>query len=110
MLCPLSSLSPEDNQYNHSMAYQSMATLLVLGYQIVPPDARSSSQLTYLHLDEETYRQSNGYVPRPLDLGSVELGGNLEGLVTRLAENCHNTWAATRIKEGWTYGRSTVSY
>ena len=109
MLCPLSSLPLEDSQYNHSMAYQTLTTLLVLGYQIVSPDSRSSHRLQYLTLDEEMYRQSNGYFPRPLDLHSVTLDEGLEGLVTRLAENCHNVWAATHIKQGWTYGRSTVS-
>ena len=31
------------------------------------------------------------------------------GLVERLAENAHNVWAAGRIKEGWTFGKASVS-
>ena len=109
MLCPLSFLPPDDSQHSQSLAYQTLATLLVLGYQIVPPESLSPShQLRYLHLEEERYMQSNGYLPRPLDLESVRLEGKLEGLVTRLAENCHEVWAAARIKQGWTYGTCTV--
>ena len=109
MLCPFSSLSPEDSQNNHSMAYQTLATLLVLGYQIHPPVSPSQTQLRHRELEEGRYRQSNGYLPRPLDLEGVQLEGDLAGLVDRLAENCHNVWAAARIRQGWTYGRSTVS-
>ena len=111
MLCPLSSLSPEDSQYVHTMAYETLATLLVLGYHIVPPDSQHSAttELRYQTLSEGEFRQSNGYLPRPLDLDSVELEEHLKGLVTRLAENCHNVWAAARIKQGWMYGRATVS-
>ena len=108
LLCPISSLSPEDSQYDYTMAYETLATLLVLGYHIIPPDSRHT-ELEYQQLDEERYQQSNGYLPRPLNLDSVRVEENLMSLVTRLAENCHNVWAAGRIKQGWTYGRSNVS-
>lgn len=89
------------------MAYETLATLLVLGYHIVPPDKQA--ELNYQELDVERYQQSNGYLPRPLDLESVTLEDSLMALVERLAENCHNVWAAGRIKQGWTYGKSKVS-
>ena len=108
MLCPISSLSPEDSQYDYSMAYETLATLLVLDYNITPVE-EGHTELKYQELEEGKYRQSNGYLPRPLDLDSMRLEDGLHGLVERLAENCHNVWAAGRIKQGWTYGRSTVS-
>ena len=108
LLCPVSSLSPEDSQYDYSMAYETLATLLVLGYNIVPPDD-SRAELKYQELEAERYQQSNGYLPRPLDLDSLKLEEDLMGLVERLAENCHSVWAAGRIRQGWTYGKSTVS-
>lgn len=89
------------------MAYETLATLLVLGYNIVPPDKQA--ELKYQDLDVEMYQQSNGYLPRPLDLDSVTLEDSLMELVEKLAENCHNVWAAGRIKQGWTYGKSKVS-
>ena len=90
------------------MAYETLATLQVLGFQIVPPD-NQQRQLDYQELSEEQYRQSNGYLPRPLKLDAVEVEEKLTELVVRLAENCHNVWAASRIKQGWTYGKSNVS-
>ena len=108
MLCPISSLSPEDSQYDYSMAYETLATLLVLDYNITPVE-EGHAELKYQELEEGKYCQSNGYLPRPLDLDLVRLEDGLHGLVERLAENCHNVWAAGRIKQGWTYGRSTVS-
>jgi hypothetical protein len=44
------------------------------------------------------------YVPRPLDVGDVTLGKDLEKLAERLAEHVHDVWAEARLAEGWTYG------
>ena len=109
LLCPLTSLSHEDRQYDYSMAHETLATLLALGYQIQSPDSRRLG-LEYHELDPQQYHQSNGYLPRPLKLDSVEVEERLQRLVARLAENCHNVWAALRIKQGWTYGKSNVSH
>ncbi|MBQ3329641.1 MAG: Ryanodine receptor Ryr [Ruminococcus sp.] len=45
------------------------------------------------------------YNPKPIDTSSVELSGELTELTEKLAENVHETWAQSRIKEGWTYGK-----
>ena len=108
MLRPLSSLPPEDSLYDYAMAQETLATLLALDYHIVSP-SDTHTELKCQELEAERYRQSNGYLPQPVDLDSVKLEQDLMGLVERLAENCHNVWAATRIKQGWTYGKSTVS-
>ena len=57
----------------------------------------------------QTYAQSNGYKPQPLDLTNVSLSTKMEELVEVLAENIHNVWTAERIKDGFTYGVSDVS-
>ncbi|MBN1422818.1 MAG: Ryanodine receptor Ryr [Planctomycetes bacterium] len=44
------------------------------------------------------------YRPRPIDTSSVRLDEGLLGLMERLAENVHDTWAKGRMDEGWTYG------
>ena len=56
-----------------------------------------------------SYQQSNGYLPRPLDLSVVDVPEDLMVLVNMLAENNHNVWAMQRIKEGWKYGSANVS-
>ena len=90
------------------MAMKTLQTLVALGYQISAEEL-DSSHIQYLELPQERYRQSNGYTPRPLDLGAVTLPSNLGDLVEKLAENAHNIWASGRIQEGWTYGKATVS-
>ena len=55
------------------------------------------------------YQQSNGYLPRPLDLSVVIVPEDLTVLVEMLAENNHNVWAMERIKAGWKYGSASVS-
>ena len=54
------------------------------------------------------YRQSNGYVPAPLDLACITIPDHLSQLLDTLARDAHNVWAAKRIGEGWSYGHSKV--
>jgi hypothetical protein len=56
-----------------------------------------------------TYIQSNGYKPQPLDLSNIILSTKMDHLIEILAENTHNVWAEARIKDGFTYGVSDVS-
>ena len=44
------------------------------------------------------------YIPQPIDVSDVELPAVLEPLREAIAENIHEVWAASRMKEGWTYG------
>ena len=73
----------------------------ILGYNIVP--VQQPDPVSYLDLDEQQYRLSNGYKPRPLRL-DADLPAGLEQLVNMLAENVHNVWADMRIRDGWSYG------
>lgn len=45
-----------------------------------------------------------GFNPQPHDTSNVELSEELIQLAEIMAENVHNVWAKTRIKQGWTYG------
>ena len=44
------------------------------------------------------------YIPHPVDTKDVELPEDLMSLAEQMAKNVHETWAATRIAQGWTYG------
>lgn len=44
------------------------------------------------------------YTPQPVDLNDVQLPEGMDDLVEQLAEHNHDTWAAQRINDGWTYG------
>ena len=44
------------------------------------------------------------YTPRPLDVSAWPLPAELNALLERLAENCHEVWAARRLADGWTWG------
>ena len=44
------------------------------------------------------------YTPTPIDTSDIALSPELAKLLEKLAENTHDTWAAGRIGEGWTYG------
>ena len=77
--------------------------LIGLGYEIA---FDVQQNVVYQELDPAVYRQSNGYLPRPLDLSAITLPQTIAPLIERIAENIHNVWAADRIAEGWTYGVS----
>lgn len=101
-------LSETDKTYDRSMALSTLKTLIALGYGI-SLDATSVPDPPFLALDPSQYQQPNGYLPRPLDLSKVNVQPELLSLVDKLAENAHNLWASTRIREGWTYGLASVS-
>ena len=110
-LKPFEELSEEERFYDYNMATQTLATLVVLGYQISTSDGRaSSSHVAYQDLPPDKYRMSNGYIPQPLNLEGVEVAESLEQLVEKLAENAHNVWAVGRIQQGWSYGKANVSH
>lgn len=44
------------------------------------------------------------YKPTPIDTTDVILPDALLALTEQIAENVHDVWAVSRIKEGWTYG------
>ena len=87
-----------------------LRTILSLGYQIaIDHKQDQQKRLKFIKL-ANTYLQTNGYKPQPLDLASINLTPKLEDLVEKLAENTHNVWAKERIRNGWTYGVTEVYF
>ena len=44
------------------------------------------------------------YKPQPINSIDVQLPPELNELVDLMAENVHDVWAYSRIKQGWSYG------
>lgn len=63
-----------------------------------------------MRLPNESFMQSNGYKPAPLDLSAIILSSKMEQFIDQLAENTHNLWAKERIQQGWTYGLNEVIF
>ena len=40
----------------------------------------------------------------PFNISDIKLSSELEFLIELMAKNVHETWAETRISQGWTYG------
>lgn len=49
-------------------------------------------------------KNSNNYLPHPIDTSNVELPEELISLVDLMAKNCHEVWSETRMRQGWVYG------
>lgn len=45
------------------------------------------------------------YIPKPIFTEDVELAKDILELSEQIAENVHEVWAASRMSEGWTYGK-----
>ncbi|MBQ3369018.1 Ryanodine receptor Ryr [bacterium] len=46
----------------------------------------------------------NNYKPQPIDVSGIALPTELEPLIEQIAQNVHEVWAETRIRQGWIYG------
>lgn len=46
------------------------------------------------------------YKPNLVDTSTVRIPSNLESLIEQLSEQVHESWAAMRIAQGWSYGPS----
>lgn len=44
------------------------------------------------------------YKPKPIDTSDVKISDDILDLCELLAENTHEVWADTRIKDGWRFG------
>ncbi|XP_065916546.1 ryanodine receptor 2-like isoform X2 [Dysidea avara] len=107
MLRPYSALTTEEQQYDHQISEETLKTLIALGYCVMRHEALQSPSIVYQHLDRDKYEQSNGYLPRPLDLSAVTVPEDLMELIHMLAENNHKVWAKEKIKDGWKFGSAT---
>ncbi|TGZ67043.1 hypothetical protein CRM22_004998 [Opisthorchis felineus] len=102
-LTTFAKLPPQDRQYNVTLAYETLRTIVGLGYNITYEPLPEGTRMKTIKLSN-SFTQANGYKPQPLDLSQIRLSKRLEALVDQLAENTHNMWARDRISLGWTYG------
>ena len=49
-------------------------------------------------------KTNDTYTPHSIDTNDVVLPEELVQLSEQIAENVHEVWAKSRMKEGWTYG------
>ncbi|KAJ8044966.1 Ryanodine receptor 2 [Holothuria leucospilota] len=96
-------LSEQEKNFDITMAYETLRTLIALGYHISIDEEASKTTLKRLRLPMN-YLMSNGYKPAPYNLSTVTVNPKMERLVEQLAENAHNVWARDRMEQGWTYG------
>ena len=45
------------------------------------------------------------YIPNPKDTSNILLSDDLLELTEAMARNVHEVWAATRIEQGWIFGK-----
>lgn len=66
-------------------------------------DAWSESRHYMVQVRKKKFPEE--YIPQPVDVSDVELSSELRELTEMIAENAHDVWADSRMKEGWTYGK-----
>jgi hypothetical protein len=82
--------------------------------RIIDPQEQSTLKIP-LQIFLKAWKESQNYVirvlqsiedyePQPINLEDIKLTDELLELQEAIAENAHDVWAATRIKEGWSYG------
>lgn len=52
-------------------------------------------------------KNSNGYIPAPIDTSDVVLSKELMQLAETLAKNTHDIWASGKMAKGYQYGPVT---
>ena len=75
----------------------------------------SDNSITYLseyenvnELKSPTNNASSGYIPKPLDTSHIEVTNRIMNIVEALAQNAHESWAADKMKSGWSYAPEHV--
>ena len=88
---------------------ENLKSLLAFSYHLGVEVKTDERRLKFIKLPN-SYLQSNGYKPQPLDLAHVNVSSKMDDLIEILAENTHNVWAQARIRDGFTYGVADVSF
>nr|XP_018669433.1 ryanodine receptor 3 [Ciona intestinalis] len=96
-------LPAQERSFNLTMSYETLRTIIALGYHVGIADEEAEYNLRKLKLPR-SYIMASGYKPSPIDLSHIKLTQQMEDLVEKLANNAHNVWARERVKQGWTYG------
>lgn len=77
---------------------KAMSQLFGVGVPVI------SKHLNHVFEERENMK-TDKYRPQPIDTTGVKLPEELEQLVEQMSKNVHEVWAATRISQGWTYGK-----
>lgn len=49
--------------------------------------------------------KNSQYIPSPISTDNIQLSNDIVELSELIAKNVHEIWAASRVKEGWRYGK-----
>ena len=109
-------LYPERPDYEDAPNHAVVVTGIEKEYvTIFDPQENSNMEICISNF-ENAWKESHNYMirvlqmvdeyePQPIDLKSIPLTDELLELREAIAENAHEVWAASRMKEGWSYGR-----
>ena len=109
-------LYPERPDYEDAPNHAVVVTGIEKDYvTIFDPQENSNMEICISNF-ENAWKESHNYMirvlqmvdeyePQPIDLKSIPLTDELLELREAIAENAHEVWAASRMKEGWSYGR-----
>lgn len=100
-----------ENAPNHAVVVTEICEESVT---IFDPQCNSMSSIVNSQF-EKAWKESHNYMirvlqsieeyePQPINLENIKLTDDLLELREAIAENAHEIWAATRMREGWAYG------
>lgn len=109
-------LYPERPDYEDAPNHAVVVTGIEKEYVTIFDPQKNSNMEICISNFENAWKESHNYMirvlqvvddyePQPIDLKSIPLTDELLELREAIAENAHEVWAASRMKEGWSYGR-----
>ncbi|XP_061097426.1 ryanodine receptor 3-like isoform X2 [Conger conger] len=102
LLKPYSTLTEKERETYRWPVKESLKSMLAMGWNI---ERTKEGEVMSQQWESEKQRkispssQGNGFVPDPLDMSSVVLSRELQGMVEVVAENYHNIWAKKKKME-----------
>ena len=105
-------LEDQEDEPNHAVVVRSLYEDKV---SLFDPSSQNTDATVPLTTFLDAWNESHQYMirvlqsiddyePQPINLDEIPLTDELLELREAIAENAHDVWARTRIKEGWTYG------
>ena len=121
-LVPYNQLSEEDKEWDRVTSQETLKSAMLLGYGMqIEPGGRREECAAVADLEKmlwpeglvtgaadgaEQHDLFNTYEPRVLPASDIELDADLIQLAEKLAENVHESWAASKLKAGWKYAQA----
>ncbi|XP_061602252.1 ryanodine receptor 3 isoform X2 [Cololabis saira] len=101
LLKPYKSLSEKERETYRWPVKESLKSMLAMGWNM---ERTKEGEALFQQRESEKQRkmsetQMNGFSPAPVDLHSVTLSRELQGMVEVVAENYHNIWAKKKKSE-----------